>query len=324
MKNPAFTLFCALVAGAVSAADFTVASVAELEVGLVASGPKWSRDGQWIAFSAPKGDGIGLVRADGTGRRMLSTEPGSGYRFAWSPDGTRIAFRARHGAAREYVIRVLEVATGEIESTSAVLPEVQPPVWQRGPGGMRWVSHAAGGPAEGTWLAAGTKRAEPGPPLLIAKGRGIWLHATGRKLSSDTALNPVWNFAGTHFAYDVSDHIAVATAEEAGRKLCVGQHPAWSPDGAWLVYQITRDHTHEAGDPRQHTPDDAPHLHDDKTNHQIVDSELWLIRPDGTARQQLTATPDVIESDPDWSPGGTSIVCRDERTGRLRVLKLQR
>jgi hypothetical protein len=230
---------------------------------------------------------------------------------------------ARRDADR-YLIRVVDVATGEVESSSEVLPEIQPPMWQRGPGGMRWVSHAAKGAVEGTWIASPRRVAEVGPPLLMAKGSGIWLHAAGRKLSSDTALNPVWNFAGTRFAYDALDNIAVATSDEPGRKVCVGQHPAWSPDGSWIVFQITRDHTHEPGDVRQHTPDTAPHLHDDKTNHQMVDSDLWIIRPDGTARQQLTATPDVLETDADWSPGGTTIVCRDHRTGRLRLLKLVR
>jgi Tol biopolymer transport system component len=103
-----------------------------------------------------------------------------------------------------------------------------------------------------------------------------------------------------------------------------GLNPAWSPDGQWLVYQITRDHTHEAGDARAHTPDTMPHAHLDKENHRIVDSELWIVGADSNGRQQLTATPDVLESDPDWSPDGTAIVCRTEETGRIRVLKLNR
>jgi hypothetical protein len=36
----------------------------------------------------------------------------------------------------------------------------------------------------------------------------------------------------------------------------------------------------------------------------------------------LTNTPEVLETDADWSPDGTSIVCHDENTGRLLVLKL--
>ena len=295
---------------------FTVKSVTEIDTGMPVSAPRWSPDGKWIAFSTPKGNGIGIVRPDGSGRRVLTAEAGSGYRFSWSPDATRIVFRAARQEAgpRRYVIRVLDVATGEIESTSEVVRDAQPPVWHRGPAGMRWVSQGAAGPLEGAWRGA-AHAAQIEPPRVMAKGR---------KLSDGPALNLVWSKDGGRLAFDSSDQIAVATAAEPGRKLCVGNHPAWSPDGQWLVFQITRDHSHAPDDARQHTPETAPHLHDDKTNHRIVDSDLWIIGADGTGRHQLTSTADVMEVDPDWSPDGMAIVCRDEERGRLLVLKIGR
>ncbi len=305
---------------------FAVESVTEIDAGMFASAPKWSPDGKWIAFSAPKGNGIGIVRADGSERRVLTSEPGSGYKFSWSPDASRIVFRAarKDAGPRKYVIRVFDVATGEIESSSEVVSEAQPPVWQRGPAGMRWISHGAAGPIEGAWHGA-ARAVEVGPPLLIAQGRGIWLHAAPqKKIGSDMALNPVWSRDGGRIAYDSLDHVAVAAPPETGRRLCAGNHPAWSPDGKWIVFQITRDHSHAPDDPRGHTPDTLPHLHDDKTNHRIVDSDLWIVAPDGTGRQQLTNTPDVMETEPDWSPDGGAMVCGTEETGRLLVLKIIR
>ena len=304
----------------------------EIDVGMVASAPQWSPDGKWIAFSAPKANGIGVARPDGSERRVITSEPGSGYRFAWSPDASRIAFRAarKDAGPRKYVIRVMEVATGEIENSSDVLSDAQPPVWQRGPAGMRWVSHGAQGAFESAWrgeTSRAARAATVGPPRLIAQSRGIWLHAPdagkGRKLSDDPALNPVWSRDGGRLAFDSLDQIAVAAPPEPGRKLCPGNHPAWSPDGKWIVFHITRDHSHAPDDSRQHTADSLPHLHDDKTNHRIVDSDLWIIGADGAGRHQLTNTPDVMETDPDWSPDGTAIVCATEETGRLRVLKIR-
>jgi Tol biopolymer transport system component len=315
------------------APPFAVESTTELDLGkTIASSPKWSPDGKWIAFSLPKGDGIALVKPDGTGLRTVAAEPRSGYRFQWSPDGSRIAFRAvaAKRAARNYVVRVVDVANGEIESTSDVVPDAQPPEWQTGPDGMRWVSHGARGIAEGAWTQTPARRPQGvGPPLIVQQKRGLWLHDRDakkqRKVSGTFGLNPTWNSAKTAVAFDAQDHIAIALPDQTtpAREVCVGQHPAWSPDGKWIVYQITRDHSHAPDDPRQHTADTAPHLHDDKTNHQIVDSELWIIASDGTRRHQLTNTPDILEVDPDWSPDGTTIVCRDERTGRLRLLKLR-
>ena len=322
-------LFSAECSAAQVAEGFAVESVTELDPGMFASAPKWSPDGKWIAFSAPKGNGIGLVRADGSERRVLTAEPGSGYKFSWSPDASRIAFRAarKEAGPRQYVIRTIELATGEIEASSEIMSEAQPPVWQRGPAGMRWISHSAAGPREGAWR--GAARAEKvGPPLLIAKEHGIWLHAPDaaqqKKLSGETALNPVWSRDGGRIVYDALDQIAVAAPPEVGRRICTGNHPAWSPDGQWLVFQITRDHTHAPDDARQHTPDTLPHLHDDKTNHRIVDSDLWIIGADGAGRHRLTNTPEVLETEPDWSPDGAAIVCGTEETGRLLVLKIVR
>jgi Tol biopolymer transport system component len=259
---------------------------------------------------------------------MLTTETLSGYRFAWSPDGTRIACRTaqRDKGPRQYLIRVINVASGATESSTEVIAEAQPPTWQRGPEGERWVSHAPTGPLEGAWRASTQRAAQIGPPLLIQREREVWLHdadpAKRRKLSTDFGINPAWSPDGATFVYDALDRFVVASPESGTHAPIVGLHPAWSPDGRWIIYQLTRDHSHAADDPRRHTADTLPHVHDDKTNHRIVDSELWIITADGTGRHQLTNTPDVLETDPDWSPDGTTIACRTEDTGRLLLLQI--
>lgn len=309
-----------------------VRAIQELDPGgLVAAGPKWSPDGKWIAFSLPKSEGIALARPNGSEVRILTKEPRSGYRFAWSPDGARIAFRALQPAAgpRRYAICSTDL-NGNVLEKSEAIADLQPPQWESGAAGTRWISHDGKRRAEGAWKASPSaqSRIPPSPPLIISQGQQLWFESTQgrppRKVTDGPAIRPTWDRSGRRVLFDATDQIFTASLDDTtpARLLCVGQHPAWSPDGEWIVFQITRDHSHAPGDDRQHTPDSLPHLHSDKTNHQIVDSDLWMIRHDRTQRHQLTNTPDVLESDPDWSADGKSIVCRDERTGRLRIIEV--
>jgi Tol biopolymer transport system component len=312
------------------AQQLAIASTKQIPLNdLPAALPKWSPDGKWISCSGPKGVGIYLLRADGSEAHWLTQENGAGYRFAWSPDGAKIAFRSipKQAGARNYVVRIIDVETGEIESSTETLADAEPPVWQCGPGGMRTVIDSPGSLLEGNWQPCRSSLHLPsmaGPPVLVRKNRAYFLHAGMRQISAEAALRPAWSPDGKCVLFDSQDTLSLSSADGTiqQRSICVGQHPSWSPDCQWLVFQLTRDHSHTTDDARQHTPDSLPHVHSDKTNHQIVDSDLWIIHPDGTGRQQLTNTPDVLEVDPDWSPDGTRILCRVEGGSELRILTL--
>jgi dipeptidyl aminopeptidase/acylaminoacyl peptidase len=69
-----------------------------------ASNPRWSPDGRWLAFLSDHGNSgvdvsatiqVYLLRSDGAIAERLTSVPGGVESFAWSPDGTMIAFVSR-------------------------------------------------------------------------------------------------------------------------------------------------------------------------------------------------------------------------------------
>lgn len=83
----------------------------------------------------------------------------------------------------------------------------------------------------------------------------------------------------------LSGHLYVADMAGGGPiDLGIGQNPTWSPDGHYLIYEVTTDDGHD-----------------------ITGSDLWIASRDGRWKKQLTSTGDR-ERYPSWSPDGRMII----------------
>jgi len=71
--------------------------------------------------------------------------------------------------------------------------------------------------------------------------------------------------------------------------------PAWSPDGRWIAFS------------REPATEDGPD--------EPLDSQLWLVRPDGSGLRQLThlTRADIVEA-PAWSPDGRRLAFITKRS----------
>jgi hypothetical protein len=191
------------------------------------SDPKWSPDGQRLAFDSTREDGqrnIWILEANGDLVR-LTGDTGATNRFAtWSPDGTKIAYEHN---GQIWTVTVDNPSTAK-RLTSGPTDSV--PTWsktnviafQRGSGGNSQVFTVA--------AAGGT------PKLLIDNGAGA-------------AGQPSWSANGKRIAYtrleDGVRRIWVANADaQSGRKRlttgdeCPCQFPTWSPDGTQLAFMM--------------------------------------------------------------------------------------
>jgi Tol biopolymer transport system component len=89
--------------------------------------PDWSPDGEWIAFTG--GDGLYVVRPDGTDRKRVLAHDGS-YVRGWSPDGTKLAFDdVRESPGEGIEVGVLDVETGERTNLSRQQGHDLAPAW---------------------------------------------------------------------------------------------------------------------------------------------------------------------------------------------------
>jgi Tol biopolymer transport system component len=232
-------------------------------------------------------EGIWAMEADGSHRRQLTTsgEGESDYDPVWSPDGTRIAFRATRAAPGDADgIMVVHVdGSGEY-----VLAPGAHPTWS---------------PDGGTIAFSGLG----GLFAIAPDGTGL------RRLTDDDGQYPDWSPDGKRIAYMAapagSHEIFVMNVDGSDRINVTNNNvsdavPDWSPDGRQIVFFSERDGNEEiyvmnadgSGVERVTqtrtneefpvwTPDGRIAFNDDRDGD--GDVEWYLINPDGTGEREL-------------------------------------
>ena len=84
--------------------DVASGEVRRVGMGKRDDAPRWSPDGQWLAFEtqSPDGLGINIVRADGMMGRALQHQCEWNFRPRWSPDGKKLTY-----------VRDMQMSTGK-------------------------------------------------------------------------------------------------------------------------------------------------------------------------------------------------------------------
>ncbi len=177
--------------------------------------PAWSPDGTRIAFVSDRAGPFDLyvMNADGSGQTRLTFETLDAHHPAWSPDGTRIAFDGNNPSQDIVVVN----ANGSGRRVVAGGDNIQnSPSWTAD--GARIVFRDF---SQGTGLSS-----------VAADG-------TGRAPLIADASQPDVSPDGTRIAFVRSGEIWTAGIDGAGAAPATnlgGSAPAFSPDGALIVY----------------------------------------------------------------------------------------
>ncbi|OFW41869.1 MAG: hypothetical protein A3J29_01115 [Acidobacteria bacterium RIFCSPLOWO2_12_FULL_67_14b] len=272
--------------------DLATGRVAKLTGG---SGPRWSRDGRWLAYAGRIEEGAGLIVADqnGEGERLIaqleSTNhplPTSGETIAWSPDGRYLAYVSatagpeaedangdpmvitrylykptategltRFNDNRRLHLFVVDVATRQVRQLTT----------------GNFYEHSI------DWSPRGEEI----------------LFVSNREANPDKTFN-----------YDV---FAVRVKDAAVRRLTSTRSaeyfPAWSPDGTRIAFLgTTRDLT--------------------SSETTMEDTHVWVMNADGANRVEPGKDIDNRQGEPQWSADGKAVYFSVQERGSTKLVRI--
>jgi Tol biopolymer transport system component len=248
----------------------TVISTRQLTSGADSYHPRWSPDGQTIAFtSLQTGEPqLSIIPAAGGTATLIDTGLSGDMAIGWRPDGDHISFDAYRPDTGRLAIWTVSLTTGEVTRESMGTAPAAQPCWR----------------SDGARLAF----------LYGLDGGNIWSQAPGgadlQRHTSDPAIDyePQWSPDGTRllFTSERTGSSDVWMIDLASNQLTrVTDHPAydgravWSPDGRWIAF--TSDRTG-----RDH---------------------VWVVPAQGGTPTSLTTSSEAGGTMADWSPDGRHI-----------------
>jgi hypothetical protein len=206
--------------------------------GVLQTSPRYSPDGAWIAYtnrSLDRHRAIHLVRPDGTGDRRLARR-NDGAALSWTPDGREIVFdepEVHELFAVRSDLRAVDVATGRVRAITRGLRAREPDV-----------------SPDGTRVAFVRRMGDRTELATVALDGGDLTPVTSSAPGTEWS-SPRWSPAGDEVAAarmlpDGTVDLALVDPDEGTIRLLTADRardlePAWTPDGAHVVFRSDRD-----------------------------------------------------------------------------------
>lgn len=250
----------------VQVADVSTGQIVRVGPGKRDGAPRWSPDGEWLAFETQNEGGLGifLVRADGSQGHGWAHKYSWNHGPRWSPDGRRLVYAADAEMGIKQVAVVCDVATGAETVWGGERLGLLRPVWLPNLELMSLLSAGTKLEWKGVDSAALTSESSNGALLVIGITGEEARSSTEIYLTTATQAAPVLSLIGkdslryAEWAVEPSPKgpaVAYESNDGGDREIFVlgkrglldiTNHPAadwnpvWSPDGKWLAFESFR------------------------------------------------------------------------------------
>jgi Tol biopolymer transport system component len=237
-----------------------------------------------IAFSAnppPESDfEIFTLNADGTDVLTLTANSATDNAAAWSPDGTKIAFRTTRDGPTPEIYTMNADGTNQTRLTNNTAID-SVPAWS----------------PDGTKIAFYSTRDAGNAEIYTMNADGT--SPTRLTSNSGSDQGPAWSPDGTKIAFysnrDGNDEIYTMSADGTNQtrltnNSAVDSMPDWSPEGTKIVFFSHRD----------------------------GNDEIYKMNADGSNQTRITNST-AADENPVWSPDGTRIAFDTDRDGNFEI-----
>ncbi len=271
--------------------------------------PVWSPDGSTIAFTSANYKGIWIINIQNKTVKQITDETAAGFGFKWSDDSQTILTRvAKYEGIRRYnAIKTFNVQTGQsnlltdYRTMMPGLPAFTPgneKVFMYGRNNLEIFNSKI--------EAKLNKKSSMSSKIVYLRDDKIAVEdlvthqlKTYEPVKDERVMNLQVSPDGNKAAFEIyGGDMYIMNIDGSGLlDLGKGYRPKWSPDNQHIVYMITKD-----------------------DGHQILSSDIFTIKIDGTKKTNLTNTNDKFEMNPDWSPDGKKIAYDIVNEGAIYIM----